>query len=330
MSNTETTAQAESTESVESTVTETVESDGFDVEAISEESIADLSDADLEKLRKQTIDTESDTEDQSTEGSESGTEEKPGSKEEKSEKPKTDQMSDSERIASLEKQVQDLEKIKNDRGDFIEKQNTVIGSLKSQINDLSAQKTDLDRKTTNQNFWENPKEALQAERDKEKVNQKLESATRELKYRENKSAIASVVPDYESEVDNIVEYLKVVDPPREVEVDGKKIVTGTTDEIVAQFKKDPYVIPAQKAVEFTNAARMYKKSQLYKEKAEILEGKPKQVLDKVNQAANYRTATSKPSGTDDNTASEVTDEDIERMSDEELTRFIESAKKSVG
>ena len=324
MSDTETiaTQETEAAESVadQAETTET-QDDVVRLDSLEEEDIASLSDEDLEKLQNETVEEqeEPETEESSEEQSE----------ESKTETPQ-EEMTLEEQVAALQKQVKDLEKIKHDSGEFIDKQNSIISNLQTKLDGLNKQKTALDKKTSSEGFWENPEEALKAREQKAKVEQQIEAANTELQYRQNKSAIVQVVPDYEDTVDDIIEYLKEVDPPREVEINGKKMTVGTTDEAVAQFKKDPFVVSAQKAIEFVNNARLFKKSQLYQQKAKVLEGKPRQILDKVTKAARHKTATSSPSGTSESNASDVTEADISSMSDADLQNFIKNAEKNVG
>ena len=293
------------------------------IDSIDESDIAGLSDDDLMKLQDAQLDEGSDAEEVASDVDEP--EDVQGSKD----KTPKDERTLEQKVQDLQKQIEGLEKVKNDRGDFIEKQNSIISSLQNKLDGLSKHKEDLDKKTSNEGFWENPKEALKAETEKAKVEQQIEAANKELQYRQNKSAIEQVVPDYEAVVDDIIDYLKEVDPPREVELNGELVQVGTTDDVVAQFKKDPFVLNAQKAIDFVNNARLFKKSQLYKQKAEVLEGKPRQILDKVNKAAQYRTATSRSSGTSESSVSEVSDSEIASMSDTELQNFIKNAERNV-
>lgn len=316
------TQETEASESVDNQpeTTET-QDDIVRLDSLQEDDIASLSDEDLEKLQNETVEEQEEPE------TEKSTDEQPV---ESKAETQQEEMTLEEQVAALQKQVKDLEKIKDDRGDFIERQNSVISNLQTKLDGLNKQKTALDKKTSSEGFWENPEEALKARDQKAKVEQQIEAASAELQYRQNKSAIVQVVPDYEDTVDDIVEYLKEVDPPREVEINGKKMTVGTTDETVSQFKKDPFVISAQKAIEFVNNARLFKKSQLYQQKAKVLEGKPRQILDKVTKAAQHKTATSSPSGTSESNSSDVTEADITSMSDADLQNFIKNAQKKVG
>ena len=316
------TQETEAAESVDNQpeTTET-QDDIVRLDSLQEDDIASLSDEDLEKLQNETVEEQEEPE------TEKSTDEQPV---ESKAETQQEEMTLEEQVAALQKQVKDLEKIKDDRGDFIERQNSVISNLQTKLDGLNKQKTALDKKTSSEGFWENPEEALKARDQKAKVEQQIEAASAELQYRQNKSAIVQVVPDYEDTVDDIVEYLKEVDPPREVEINGKKMTVGTTDETVSQFKKDPFVISAQKAIEFVNNARLFKKSQLYQQKAKVLEGKPRQILDKVTKAAQHKTATSSPSGTSESNSSDVTEADITSMSDADLQNFIKNAQKKVG
>lgn len=293
------------------------ESDVIRLDTISEDDIASLSDDVLEKLQNEHVDDESDTGEDSDDLEETDDVVKIKKEGAEQDKPKN-QMSPEERIQALEKQIENLEKIKNDRGEFIEKQNSVITTLKSKVDNLAQRRQELEKKTSDQNYWESPKEAFKAENEKAQVEQQLASATSELRYRENKSAIEQVVPNYNEIVDDIITYLKE-------EVDPE----GTTDEAVALFKKDPFVISAQQAIDWAKGANVHKRMKLIEEKAGILKNKPRAILNKINQAANYKTATSSPSGTSESDISDISDVDISKMSDADLQNFIKSAEKKV-
>lgn len=288
-----------------STEMESKEDQVIDIEV---EDVSKLSDEDLAKF---TESAKNDLKDSSVPESKSA----PVTLESIKNKPK-DQLSDKERILSLEKQIENLEKIKNDRGGFIEKQNSVIIGLKEKVDSLSKKKEELDRKSSNESFWEDPKAAMAAEKEKSSVDEDLKTANTELLYRINRSEIERTIPDYEKLVDDIIDYIKDVDPER------------TTEEVIANYKKDPFAIDPKMAIQFANSARLFKKNRLLEEKVEAVISSPKRVLSKVNNAANYKTATSSNGDTRDSDMSNVSSADFSKMSDKELSDYIASAKKS--
>tara|TARA_R110000744_G_scaffold228_2_gene865 strand:- start:8860 stop:9867 length:1008 start_codon:yes stop_codon:yes gene_type:complete len=306
---------------------ESSESEQVSLENISEDDISSLSDEELEGLRNQTVNEESETGEES-QGDDTEKSVVQG-KSSKPTKPK-DQMTTSERMEMLEKQIEVLEKVKGDRGTHIEKQDSVISGLKSKLDSLSEHRNKLDKKTSNQSYWEDPNGAMDAKVEKVQVEQQIAQAESELAYRENKESITQVFPDFEDCVEDLVEYFKVADPAREIVKDGKKVIVGTHAEAIAAFKKDPFMMKSDIAIATVKAARIFKSEKLQKQKVELLKNKPRQILDKVNKAAQYRTATSAPGGTSESNASDVSSADISKMSGKELQSFIISSRKQLG
>jgi len=285
------------------------EPEEFDLAALPEDEIANLSDEDLEKLRNLQPNQEGDTPEEET------TDE--GQPEEKTED-NTKNLTAEERIASLEKQIKDLEKVKKDRGDYIEKQSSTIESLKSKLDSLQQTKTQLDEASSNEQFWKAPQQAMKAELQKDTIEKQIQDTERELAYRNQKAVIDSQIPDFADIVDDIVEYFKVIDPK------------GTTDEAIAQFKKDPYAMNPQAAFQAYTGAKLLKEVQKTKLEKELESEKSRRAINKVNNAAQYRTATAGPSGASSNSLEAISDSDIANMSDEDLASYTKKLKKLQG
>jgi len=331
MSDTETTQDLQGEEAVSDSAEQTTETEesSIDIENLSQVDMANLSDEDLAKLQDQPTSEEEETDETDQVDSEEEGEE--GNQPPKNQQGEdSENRTDAERIAELEKQLSVLQKKSDDRGNFIEKQKSMINGLLKKVDTLKLKKADLDNKTSDQGFWDNPNEALKAREEKTEVESQLADAQKELHYRQNRQSIEQVVPDYKDLVDDIVDYLKEVDPAREVEIDGEKRMVGTTDEVIEQFKKDPFIIPASSAINFVNGARMFKSNKLLQEKNEIMSKKPRKILDKVNQAANHRTATSAPGATTKRSTLDASQADLARMSDKELAEYTNQIEQQLG
>ena len=301
--------------------------DTVDVSSLLEKDTSDLSDNEIlaieEHHQKTIIESEEDSGDQIQD---SKTQETDSVVESPSKK--KDEMTTEERIAYLEATLEKVQKKSDNRGNFIDQQNSVITGLKKKLDNLSNQKQDLDNKTTNQSYWDDPKQAIKAESEKQQVESKLEETSKELRYRENKLAIQNSIPEYSESVDDIIEYLKEIDPPREVEQNGVKVTIGTTQDVIDEYKKDPYVLPVQSAMQFANSAKLHKKSRLLEEKIGLMEKRPESIFEKVSKAANYETSTSFPSKTKRSIA-DISDRQLSRMSDEELKNYEKALIKSL-
>lgn len=296
----------------------------LDINSITDDDIINLDDADLSKISN--IDeTKFNTEDE--DAKEDTDEDSDKEDDPDKDEPKKKDLSPEERISDLEKQIKNLEKIKEDRGNFIEKQNATINTLKSKLDGLKSKKEELDNNSTNKAFYDDPEKAIKAAMEKPEVERQLKEAENELAISQRKSQIQNIVPDFHNHVDDIVEYFKAIDPAREVDINGESVMVGTTDEVIQSFKKDPYAIDPNVAIQAYNGAMMLKRSQLNEAKVQSEKGKTKRTMDKVNSAASYTTATSKPGKSSKTSIEDISDEEIQRMSDPELSEYLSQLNK---
>lgn len=211
------------------------------------------------------------------------------------------ELSDKDRIASLEKQIKNLEKIKNDRGLFIDKQNEELSSNKTRLSNLTNRLKQLEDKSSETSFWDNPEEAMDARDEKNRVKKEIAELSQVQSYSNKKQQLMDMAPDYDSLIDDIVDFFKETDPKfseKEAEV----------------FKKDPYnILNPETFIHYVNNARIFKKM-----KSVSSVKKEGTVSDKVKAAANHKTATS-ALGTQ--VSSNFEDVDTESMTFEELEEY---------
>lgn len=219
---------------------------------------------------------------------------------------KSEELSDKDRIASLEKQIKDLEKIKNDRGGFIEKQAAMINSKQDKILELSEKLKQLEEASSENSFWENPEKAMDARDEKKKTQQELEELTKEQRYFNNKQKLQQLAPDYDSLIDDIVDYFKEIQP-------------DMPQEVIDIYKKDPYdIVDPEKFMQHIIAARMIKRFKSPKSE------KQETVQDKIKSAAAHATATSNLGS---QLGSNLEDMDISELSAEALAEYSAKLKK---
>jgi len=217
-------------------------------------------------------------------------------------KTKRENVSLEDEVASLKKQITNLERIKNDRNNFVNKQNAVIRSLQNKLDSVNDEKDRLSTIDARDQIYEDPSSMVKNEIKKQNLDESRQSLEYELMIANEKIATLQEFPDYLNQVQDFVDYAKENDTERT----GEKEIQSFLDNPFIGINKIRELMP--KVLEYKGA----------KEK---IPSNAKAVK-KQKTSNKYSTSTSQNGGVNNKDFESITESDIEGMSDKELKDYI--------
>lgn len=240
-------------------------------ESLTEASLPAIGDAELEKALQ--AGTEKNPEVKAKETPVVKAEEKPAPvKQTPAQEPVVKATPDDE-IASLKKQIEQLNKRLTDKEIFIQKQGTEIGELRK-ARQFYEEQIKIAQEKFDELINTDPRQAMNAYSYTQQAQHAIDQIDAAEFIRQNAGFINQLYPDYESLVEEVAKY-------------GEQI--GVPKEFVENYRKNPYATPVQTLIPYVEGAKLARK---YAGKDRLLETLKKQVAE-LDAMTNEETVTTK-------------------------------------
>lgn len=228
-----------------------------------------------------------------------------------SKEPKTPaQPTIEERLALMEKRIKD-------KDDFIAKQGDEIGKLRKLV--VPEPKKQL-HEVKADNFFEDPVASVEkiTENQRIRLEQEHELRTQALRdeIERRRETMNKLVPDYENNVDSILDVLKQ---------------DGFNEEGLKNFKANPHSLEPAVSYNLYARAKLIKENSALKEEINRLKGNPKKILDKVEtisrQKPKISSAVVSSADTDEIDIYNLTEKQIARLTNKQLEELLKKKTK---
>ena len=279
-----------------------------EIENAGEQDVAVISDEDLDKQLSEPVEVSEEAEPEKVDNQENP--EKPA----ESVKDEENKFSTpDEEILFLKSKLDSIAKSNKDRDDWIKRRDLEIGQLRKRIEEGEVSSGGISK--LNETFYDDPVKGVNdilEIREKEKNLKSLKEQEQEVL---NKLNIMQVVPNYDELVEDMAAMAKE---------------DGEPPELIELFKKNPYALRHDLAINYARRANDRKKSSDTSKKIADLEKKindlrtkPDSIIDKINDLSRKKPVSSTPGSTSGSRSSDdLSDSDIASISDAELEEIL--------